>query len=61
MNWHVDFACGCVYDHKGGDTYCADHTWNGKPSADNPPAERRHLNNIDARLDIVSWDAMMGS
>lgn len=48
-NYWLNFVCGCTYNHNEGDTYCADHTHHdGNPTADNPPAERRHLNNIDA-------------
>lgn len=45
--WRIQFTCGCIYDHHSGDSYCADHTHRGEPTADNPPAEYRHRNEVD--------------
>lgn len=55
-NYHFAFACGCNYDHQGGDTYCADHTWNGQGSADNPATARRWQNITDDEA-FARWQA----
>jgi hypothetical protein len=46
-NWHFDFSCGCIYDHNGGDTHCAEHTWKGEPSVDSPATALRWRNIVD--------------